>query len=360
MVDRAFFQYSGPKSIEDIAKIGECQLVEGTPQGVIIEDVKPLDRAGSKDITFFSNPKYMTVLQKCLATACIIHPRNLDLIPDTVIPLVSENPYYSFAKISNSFYPQIVFSPGLSPQAFISPSATIGGGTCVEPGAHVQDGAKIGERCYIGPNVIIGRNVVIGHDSVIHANCTVFCSIIGDFVVLHPGVRIGQDGFGFATHKGVHVKVPQLGRVIIHSYVEIGANTTIDRGSGPDTIIGEGSQIDNLVQIGHNVEMGKGCVIVSQVGIAGSTKLGNYVVCGGQVGIAGHLRIGDGVQIAAKSGVSDDIRPGEKMGGIPAVPMKEWLQQVMAIKKLIRKRPGSYHNDEEDYDNYNNYDDRYQ
>lgn len=357
MVDRSFFPFSGSKSLVELAAIGECELYEGADNGVMIEDVKPLDRSGAGDITFFSNPKYMQVLQKCQASACIIHPRNLDLMPEGIIPLVSENPYYSFAKISTAFYPQFIFNPVVSPLSHVSPTAFVGQDTCIEVGAQVQDGATIGERCYIGPNVVIGRNVTIGNDCIIHANCTIFFSVLGNNILIHPGVRIGQDGFGFATHKGIHVKVPQLGRVVIHDAVEIGANTTIDRGSGPDTIIGEGCQIDNLVQIGHNVELGKGCVIVSQVGIAGSSKLGNYVVAGGQVGIAGHLRIGDGVQIAAKSGVSDDIRPGERVGGIPAVPMKQWLQQVIAIKKLIRKRPSQqfdeYNGHEKKFEEYN-------
>ena len=160
-------------------------------------------------------------------------------------------------------------------------------------------------------------------------------------MLIHAGVRIGQDGFGFATGAEGHVKVPQLGRVIIGDDVEIGANTTIDRGAGPDTVIGAGTQIDNLVQIGHNVVLGRGCVVVAQVGISGSTKVGDYVVIGGQVGLAGHLSIGNKVRIAAQSGVMRDVAEGETVGGSPATTMRDWLRRVAIVDRLARKGKGA-------------------
>jgi UDP-3-O-[3-hydroxymyristoyl] glucosamine N-acyltransferase len=182
--------------------------------------------------------------------------------------------------------------------------------------------------------------VRIGRQSVIGAGATVCNALLGDRVIIHSGARIGQDGFGFAMGPRGHLKVPQIGRVVIQDDVEIGANSTIDRGANRDTVIGEGTKIDNLVQIGHNVVIGRHCVIVSQVGISGSTELGDFVSCGGQAGLTGHLRIGMGAQIAAQSGVMNDIAPGAKMGGSPARPSRDWLRSVSALDKLAKSRGG--------------------
>jgi UDP-3-O-[3-hydroxymyristoyl] glucosamine N-acyltransferase len=176
--------------------------------------------------------------------------------------------------------------------------------------------------------------VVVGADCAIAANVTLSHCLVGDRVRLHPGVRIGQDGFGFAPDPAGHVKVPQLGRVIVHDDVEMGANCTVDRGSGPDTIIGAGCWFDNLVQIGHNVELGRGCIMVAQSGISGSSKLGDFVVVGGQVGIAGHLTIGSGASVAAKSGVMRDVAEGDTVGGYPAQPIRDWHRQTASLRRL--------------------------
>ncbi|MBV8537147.1 MAG: UDP-3-O-(3-hydroxymyristoyl)glucosamine N-acyltransferase, partial [Alphaproteobacteria bacterium] len=182
--------------------------------------------------------------------------------------------------------------------------------------------------------------VELAADCVVGAGASLMCCLLGERVVIYPGARIGQDGFGFATDGGKHLKVPQLGRVVIGDDTEVGANTCIDRGSTGDTVIGPGCMIDNLVQIGHNVRLGRGCVVVAQVGISGSTQLGDYVVLGGQVGLAGHLRIGAGVKIAAQSGVHRDIPDGQVVGGYPAVPVGEWRRQVAVLKQLARRKGG--------------------
>jgi UDP-3-O-[3-hydroxymyristoyl] glucosamine N-acyltransferase len=198
----------------------------------------------------------------------------------------------------------------------------------------------LGARCRVGPNTAIGAAVELGDDCRIGANVTLSHCRIGARVVLHPGVRIGQAGFGFAPDPSGPVKIPQLGRVIVGDDVDIGANTTIDRGSGHDTVIGAGTMIDNLVQIGHNVAIGRGCILAGQVGVSGSTRLGDFVMAGGQVGFAGHLTIGSGARIAAKSGLMRDVAPGETVGGNPAVPMRLFMKQVALLQRLARKKDG--------------------
>ena len=201
----------------------------------------------------------------------------------------------------------------------------------------IGEKAKIAPGCVIGANSVIGAGCVLGEGTRIGSNVSIVCSLIGERVLIHSGVRIGQDGFGFAMGEE-HLKVPQLGRVVIGDDVEIGANTTVDRGSGPDTVIGTGSKIDNLVQIAHNVHLGRGCVIVAQAGISGSTKLDDYVVVGGQSGLTGHLHLGTGAQVAGNSGVMRDVGPGETVGGSPAVPIRDWHRQTVALSRLAGKK----------------------
>ncbi len=337
MADNRFFNTIKPLSIKEVAFLSGCQL-EGTfNSNLMINGVAPIDTAGVNDITFLSNKKYAAKLPECKASACILSKDSAAKAPNGMALLISENAYASYAKIATVFYPDDKYTSSISPAATIAKSANIGEGCTIEATAYIGENAQIGKNSFIAPGVYVGKGVKIGDNCRIMHACTLTHTIIGNNVFIHPGVRIGQDGFGFATDKGVHIKVPQLGRVIIEDNVEIGANTCIDRGAGPDTIIGAGTKIDNLVQIGHNVQTGRGCIIVSQVGISGSTKLGDYVVLGGQVGVAGHLNIGSMATVAAQSGIAQDIEAKETVGGSPAVPIKQWHRQTIALKKLVNK-----------------------
>lgn len=338
MADPRFFTVAGPFTLARLAEISGSQLGEGADGNAQFSDVASLEQAGPADISFLDNRKYVAAFVASKAGAAIVHPDLAERAPAGMALLLNKDPYRAYAKIAQAFYPQPAFSPGIAATAFVDPSAKLGEGSRVEHGAVVGARAEIGARCHIGANAVIGDGVVLGDDCIIGANATVQFALVGSRVNIYTGARIGQDGFGFAMGPQGHLKVPQLGRVIIGDGVEIGANTTIDRGAGPDTVIGAGCMIDNLVQIGHNVQLGRGCVIVAQVGISGSTKFGDFVAAGGQAGLAGHLTVGSGARIAAQAGVHKDIRAGETVGGTPAVPQMEWLRQSAALNKLARRK----------------------
>jgi UDP-3-O-[3-hydroxymyristoyl] glucosamine N-acyltransferase len=337
MADPRFFARQGPFSVGELARLIGVDLGPGDAADVMIRDVASLDDAGSDDISFLDNPHYAAAFSASKAGACIVHPKFVARAPAGMRLLVTPVPYMAYARVARKFYPTPRPLPGVAPQAVVAPSASVGAGCRIDAGAVIGANAVIGEGGWIGPNAVIGDGVQLGKHIIVGACASVTHAIVGDRVMIYAGARIGQDGFGFASDETGHTRVPQLGRVIIGDDVEIGANTTVDRGAGPDTTIGTGCMIDNLVQIGHNVQIGRYCVIVSQVGISGSTRLGDFVVVGGQVGVAGHLSIGSGVRIAAKSGVSGDIPAGTDAGGSPAVPMREWRRQVAAIKQLGRR-----------------------
>lgn len=337
MADPRFHRRAGPHRLGLIAERSGARLSEGANPDKLLVDVAPLQSAGTDELSFLDNAAYVGAFRISGAGACIVGPAHVPRAPAGMALLVSERPYRAYALAAQMFYPQLPPAPGIAPNAVIDPHATLGPGCRVEPGAVIGAEAVLGARTMVGPNVVIGPGVTIGDDCTIGACASLSHCLIGARVLIYPGVRIGQDGFGFAPDPGGHIKVPQLGRVVIHDDVEIGANTTIDRGSGPDTVIGAGSFIDNLVQIGHNVVLGRGCVIVAQVGISGSTKLGDYVVMGGQVGVAGHLSIGTGAKLAAKSGVTRDVPPGQVYGGFPAVPVRDWHRQTATLANLSRK-----------------------
>ena len=319
MADPRFFSKNGSFKLSEIAEFTHSKLQDENAGDIVIHDIAPLSDAGEGEVTFFQNKKYLEQFKQTKATACITDEASAAKAPKGTKILISENPYYSYAMATCMFYQQESDSTETPSSANIDFTAEIGKGTVIHPGAY------------------IGKNCVIGENCEIHANASIQNSIIGDNVTVHNGTSIGQDGFGYAFQNGRHHKVMQLGRVIIKNNVEIGANVTIDRGAGPDTVIGEGTKIDNLVQIGNNVKIGKHCIIVALAGISGSAEVGDYTVVGGQVGIAGHLKVGKNVQIAAQSGVIKDVKDGEVLGGAPAVPIKQFHRQTLAVQKLLKK-----------------------
>lgn len=341
MPDARFFKPEGPFRLDALGRLAGAELDPPEAGEMVIRAVAPLDQASPDDISFIDNPKYLGVLGETRAGAVIVAPKLRDRVPARSHRMISETPYKAYALVAQAFYPyRAAPEPGVHPEAVVAADAAIGGGCQIDAGAVIGAGVTIGPESRIGANSVVGDGVVIGTGSAVGANVTLQFCIIGDGVIIHPGVRVGQDGFGFAQDPAGHVKVPQVGRVIIEDRVEIGANTTIDRGAGPDTVIGPGCMIDNLVQIGHNVNVGKGCVIVSQVGISGSTKLGDFVVLAGQAGVAGHLDIGTGAIVAAKGGVTKNLSGGRAYGGYPAVPIDIWRRQVAAVAGLAKRRAG--------------------
>ena len=332
-----FFERAGPFTLATIAAAVGAELGPNVHPNQLITDVKPLADAQAGHLAFLDNRKYLSQLAETRATAIMINPAFAARVPAAVALLLTKAPYHAFAKALHQFYPEAMHSKGaMSGQGdpLIHPSARIEAGVCIEPGAVIGREAWIGAGTTIGANAVIGYRVTIGRNCAIGPGATVIHALIGNGVILHPGVRIGQDGFGFAMGAEGHLKVPQIGRVIVQDNVEIGANSAIDRGALKDTIIGEGTKIDNLVQIGHNAVIGRHCIIVGQVGIAGSAELGDLVVMGGQGGVAGHLKVGAGAQIAGASHVIDHVPPRARMAGTPALSLREWTRERMAVKRL--------------------------
>ncbi len=338
MTDSRFFCNHGPFTLSQLAAAAGGELADGADPELVLHDVAPLSLAGPDQISFFDNRKYLTEFENARAGACIAAPAMAKHAPAGMALILCASPYKSYALVAQKFYPPARPAPMIEAGAFVDPTAKLGEDVYIGPGAVIGMGAGIGSGSSIGANAVIGDHVMIGANARVGPLTSICCALIGDRVTLHPGARIGQDGFGFAPDPAGFIKVPQLGRVIIQDDCDIGANTTIDRGTGADTVIGEGTWIDNLVQIAHNVRIGRRCIIAAQTGISGSTEIGDFVMIGGQVGITGHLKIGDGAQIAAQSGVMRDIAPRERVAGSPAMPARQHFREVASLARYAKHK----------------------
>lgn len=336
MADQRFFNYAGPFSQEDLADKLGGSVPEAHRTAAKLRDLKPLDGAGPEDVSFFGSVKYAAALAETGAGACLIKKSDLALLPAHVGAIVVEAPDVAYIDAVSHFYPEAM-EQTVSPGANIDKDAHLEEGVTVEAGAYIGPGAEIGTGSLIGANVVIGPGVKIGRDCRIYPNATVRYALVGDRVMIHPGASVGADGFGFSSSGLGHKRIPQIGRVILQDDVEIGASACVDRGAMDDTIIGEGTKLDNLVQIAHNCKIGRHCMFTGQVGIAGSTTIGDFVTMGGQSGSADHVTIGDFSIIAAKAGVTKNLAGGNIYAGFPAKPYKEWQRETAIVSRLGKK-----------------------
>jgi UDP-3-O-[3-hydroxymyristoyl] glucosamine N-acyltransferase len=334
-----FWAPAGPFSLSEVASHAGAEIPEAFLPGAgkAIRTVRTLDDAGASDVSFFDNRKYLASLNATNAGAVFVNADSAKRVPKSVAPLISRDPYRAFARSLEMFFPDALHPKICGGGAAIDATARIEDGAVIEAGALIGPEAQIGRGARIAAGAVIGYRVAIGRDCFVGPGASIVHALIGNRVIIHAGARLGQDGFGFAMGPSGHYKVRQVGRVIVQDDVEIGANTTIDRGALKDTIIGEGTKIDNLVQIAHNVVIGRHCVIAAQTGISGSTVLEDFVAMGGQCGTVGHIRIGAGARVGAQSGVASDIPRGERWGGYPAKPIVSWAREVAILKRLAQR-----------------------
>jgi UDP-3-O-[3-hydroxymyristoyl] glucosamine N-acyltransferase len=340
--DPRFFDKAGPFALDALVAIAPGEILRGEIlNGIALTGVAPLQTATAQDVSVLHNPRYTDALEQTRAGLIIVPANHAKLVPLTSAGLVVKDAHAAWAKIATLFHPPKVAIPGIHPSAVIDPAAQVDPTVEIGPNAVIAARAEIGAHCRIGACATIAEGVILGPHCRIGANASVSHAILGARVYIYPGARIGQDGFGFAITETGFLTVPQLGRVILEDDVEVGANSTIDRGASHDTIIGAGTRIDNLVQIGHNARLGLGCVLVSQSGISGSTVLGDYVQIGAQAGLTGHLRIGAKARIGAQAGVMSDVEAGQAVVGSPALPLKEFFRNVAVLRKLSRRGGGA-------------------
>jgi UDP-3-O-[3-hydroxymyristoyl] glucosamine N-acyltransferase len=343
MAQPRFFDQPPPSTLAEIAALTKACLVDESRGGQQVRGLAALDEAGPMHLTFFDNLKYADQLASTKAGACLVSERFEAMVPAHVVALRATRPFREFVKVARELYsgalrPQSWFgNTGIAASAVIDPSAHLEDGVIVDPLAVIGPDVEIGTGTVIGAGAVIGANVRIGRDCNVGARTAIQFALIGNNVLIHPGCSIGQDGYGFVFFgPDGHLKVPQTGRVLIQNDVEIGAGTTIDRGSLRDTVVGEGTKIDNQVQIGHNVTIGRHCLLAAQIGLAGSLTIGDNVALGAKVGVNNHLRIGDGAQVTAMSAVKDDIPAGGRWGGHFAKPTRQWFREIVALERLVR------------------------
>lgn len=307
--------------------------VEGNPDRVV-DAVRSLEAAGPRDLSFLKDPRYRGQAAASAAGALLVGPSLADasLGRDLV---VADDPSYALARLLGALHPEERRPPGVHPTAILDPGCEVHPEAHVGPYAVIGAGSRIGAGAAVLAFVALGRGCVVGEGSVLHPHAVLYDGTeVGAGCIVHSGAVLGADGFGYATYGGAHHKVPQVGRAVLEDQVEVGANSTIDRAMLGETRIGAGTKIDNLVQVGHNVQVGRHCILCGQAGIAGSTRLGNGVVLAGQSGVSGHIELGDGVQVAAKSAALSSLAPKTVVAGIPAIEMRKWRRQAVLLSRL--------------------------
>lgn len=335
--DPRFFPAAGPFTLARVAAAAGADLSAGADPARQFAGIAALQAAGPDRIAFLDNRRYLPALKASRAGACIMDPALARDAPSGMALLLTARPYLAWARVAGLFHPAAAVPAAIDATASVAPDAILGPGVAIGPGAVVGARAVVGQGSAIGPLAMVGEGVVLGRDCRIGAGAVVSHCIAGDRVVLHPGAKVGQEGFGFAEAPDGFVTVPQLGRVLLGDDVEIGANSTVDRGSAADTVIGAGTRMDNLVQIGHNVRLGRCCVVVAQAGISGSTTMGDFVVVAAQAGVTGHLRIGRQARIGAQAGVMEDVPERTDVLGSPARPAREFWRAVATLYRAARE-----------------------
>ena len=345
MTDPVFFEPARSYLAGEIAHLTGAVLADDRRAQTVVRTIASVHDGGEGALVYIEGKRNALRLNGLQAAAVLCTSEVAPRVPADVACLVTPIPQQAFAQVGRLLFPQavrpeaITGETGISPNAHVAADALIEPGAVVEAGAVIAAGAAIGSGTIVAPNAVIGRNCQIGRNGYIGPGATILNAFIGNNVIIHGGVQVGQDGFGFVGGANGPEKMPQIGRVIIQDNVEIGANSAIDRGAMSDTIIGENTKIDNLVQIAHNVRIGRGCVIAGHCGISGSVTVGDNVMMGGRVGIADHLTIGSGARLAAASGFMNDVPAGEVWAGIPAKPMFEFMREVASVRKLARAKP---------------------
>lgn len=300
-----------------------------------IRGVAPVDRAGPEDLSFVANPRYLAYVQGSRAGVLLV-PRALrERVPEGIATIAVDDAHVALYHLLPSLYPAEPEPAGVHPTAVVAEDARLGAGVSVGPFAVVEAGVVLGEGTRVGAHAVVGRGGVVGRDCVIHPQSTLYPGVVlGDRCVIHSGARVGKEGFGFVWLDGGHRRIPQVGGCVLGNDVEVGCNTTIDRGSIGDTVVGDGTKIDNLVQLGHNDRVGRHVILISQVGISGSTTVGDGAVLGGQAGVGGHLTIGPRARIGAQAGVTGDVPAGETYSGYPARPHREAMRSLGLLTRL--------------------------
>jgi len=337
MADPRFYDNRGPLALRELcARVGS-NCPSGADADALIHDVAALAQAGPAHLSFFDSVRARADFMATKAGWCLVGNGSAQsAVPPRTILLPVPSVGRAFRAIAESFYPDHELD--IREQTVsVHPTSRVAEGVVLGPGVIVGPDAQIGEKSRIGAHTILGRGVSIGRNCQIGSHVVIQFSLVGDEVLIQSGAIIGGSGFGFTSGADGHEKTPQLGRVIIQDRVEVGGNTTIDRGAISDTVIGEGSKIDNLVQIGHNTVIGRHCVLAGQVGVSGSVVLGDFVILGGKVGIADHVRIGDRVRVAALSGIAADLESGRDYAGIPARPAGQWKREVALLASMVKR-----------------------